>query len=108
MINSVFTEGSSELILNFDQIDFIQDCYEFENCWLDKYNPIINAGQELETIILKRDMQFFGRAFLFKINKSLKMIDDDYDKTFTYISVYGIFEVYTKGEGYKRFYDEKS
>lgn len=53
-------------------------------------------------------MQFFGDVYLHKMYKTLKMYDEDYDMTFTYIQLSGIFPVHTEGNQYKRFYDNES
>ena len=99
-----FIESENEIIVEDELIPQLQSLPIFENCRLDYFDDIICTPADLETIIIKNDMNFYGRVYLYKLLKSPKMIDDNYDKFFHYISLYGVFDAYTKGTNYKIYY----
>jgi len=108
MIQKLFITGDNEVEIMREDLPILQLEPVFQNAQLQLFNEIIHDSSALEVIILKDGMQFFGDVFLHKIYRTLKMYDEGYDKTFTYMQVSGIFSVYAEGNTYKRFYNNES
>lgn len=108
MIGTLFLPNQLEIIIDDDHIQLLENIFLFENSRLDVYNSIICDSRDLETIILREGMMFLGKVYLYKINKSFLMSDSlNKDKTYRYISVYGIFDAFTQGEYYEKFYEKE-